>query len=433
MGFEIDQAKLFKLIGYVPHPKQALFHASHARYRIPVCGVRWGKSYAAAVEILKELLKPERRLWIVGPTYDLGEKEFRYVWDFYHRKLKLTSLPGSNYKPKQGKMRILTPMNSVVEVRSAQHPKHLDGEALDGVCMSEAAKHSRSVWEFHLRERLTDRKGWAIFPSTPEGYNWFYDMWDNGQNPNMPKWESWRFPTWTNPYIDAAEIEDCRSILSDHAFRQQYGAEFTALTGRVYKEFDDEVHVGSYPYNPNWPCWRVIDFGFTNPFACLDIQVDPQDRLYVVREYYVRGKIIDDHAEALLRSSIKYEGYGADDEDPEAIERLRRKGIQAVHLHTESIPSELELVRGQLKIRGDDKPGLFVDRGCKNTIEEFHMYRYPETRDLLVEKELPIDKYNHSMDCIRMFVTWKMDPRPPSKTSDWTRVPSRVDFEEMGV
>ena len=41
--YNIDKFKYFNLIGYQPHPKQLLFHCSPARFKIPICGRRFGK------------------------------------------------------------------------------------------------------------------------------------------------------------------------------------------------------------------------------------------------------------------------------------------------------------------------------------------------------------------------------------------------------
>jgi hypothetical protein len=41
--YKVDKWKYFDLIGYIPHKKQKLFHQSDARFKVPVCGRRFGK------------------------------------------------------------------------------------------------------------------------------------------------------------------------------------------------------------------------------------------------------------------------------------------------------------------------------------------------------------------------------------------------------
>src|SRR5689334_14508409 len=80
-GKVIDKMAFFNRIGYTPHSKQMLYHKSKARFRLPCCGRRMGKSTMAARDLEPELFMADRRYWIVGPTYDLAEKEFRVIWN----------------------------------------------------------------------------------------------------------------------------------------------------------------------------------------------------------------------------------------------------------------------------------------------------------------------------------------------------------------
>src|ERR1041384_7924939 len=77
----ISKEAFFAKIGYTPHPKQWLYHQSATRFRVPCCGRRFGKSHMAARDREPELFVADKMFWIVGPTYDLGEKEFRVMWD----------------------------------------------------------------------------------------------------------------------------------------------------------------------------------------------------------------------------------------------------------------------------------------------------------------------------------------------------------------
>src|SRR3954452_15741096 len=86
----ISKDKFFEQIGYEPHSSgQWTYHKSKARFRLPCCGRRYGKSTMAGKDLEPELFQKGRFYWIVGPTYDLGEKEFRVVWDDLVVKAKL--------------------------------------------------------------------------------------------------------------------------------------------------------------------------------------------------------------------------------------------------------------------------------------------------------------------------------------------------------
>jgi hypothetical protein len=82
---------------------------------------------------------------------------------------------------------------------------------------------------------------------------------------------------------------------------------------------------------------------------------------------------------------------------------LLEKGIVTISPRSNIIQG-LELVRRQLKIREDGKPGLYVSSKCINTIKEFGLYSYPDN----VDSEEPLKENDHAMDCFRYFVTqWR--------------------------
>ena len=73
---------------------------------------------------------------------------------------------------------------SEVEGKSSDNPNSLVGEGLDYLVLDECAKMKKVIWEMYLRPTLSDRKGKALFITTPEGYNWIYDLYLLGQDKN---------------------------------------------------------------------------------------------------------------------------------------------------------------------------------------------------------------------------------------------------------
>jgi hypothetical protein len=103
---QISKSKFFETIGYTPHKEQIAYHNSNARFKMACCGRRFGKSTMAAKDLEPELLLPKRRYWIAGPNYDLGEKEFRVIWDDLIIKMELgkDKRVKKAYNKKQGDM-----------------------------------------------------------------------------------------------------------------------------------------------------------------------------------------------------------------------------------------------------------------------------------------------------------------------------------------
>lgn len=135
--------------------------------------------------------------------------------------------------------RIGLPGGGEITVKSADAPNSLLGEGLDLAVLDEAAYLDAEVWERVLRPTLSDRRGRALLISTPNGFDpLFHRAWQRGQD-GMAGWASWRFPTWDSPLIAAEEIEEARATLPSSIFAQEYGAEFVAMAGAVFRNVRD--------------------------------------------------------------------------------------------------------------------------------------------------------------------------------------------------
>lgn len=64
----------------------------------------------------------------------------------------------------------------------------------------------------------------------------------------------------------------------------------------VFSEFHPKVHVRPIGYDANLPLYRALDFGFANPLACLFIQVDEEERVYVIDEHLKSRTTLAEHA-----------------------------------------------------------------------------------------------------------------------------------------
>jgi terminase large subunit-like protein len=435
--------KFYRGISYFPHQGQRRFHSSRARFKVMDCGRRWGKSTSGPHDMVPEMMLKKPVLgWIVAPTYDLGEKEFRVFWNLLIDVLKVPLDRSKTFNSLRTKdFRITTAWGSSVEVRSAEHPESLVGEGLDFVIMAEAAKLKLSHWEKYIRPTLSDKRGRAVFVSTPEGFNWFYDLYQRGQagqrpDSDHPDWWSYKSPTWENTIVfpggrQDPEILEVENTLAPEVFQQEYGAEFTSFAGRIYSEFDDGYHVRQFDFHPEWQTYLAFDFGLRNPFVCLTIQVSPMDEIFVWDEYYERNITTPEHARR-LKGIIKYRVDGGyyDPAGPEEAQTLMNSFHETREYHSPYLrdvqlapaPNDwkpgVERVKEWLKLRpvvndigyetSQLAPRLFVHPKCKNMIREFNTYRVREQTEKMNEtkdpKEEPRKKDDHAMDALRYFV-----------------------------
>ncbi len=340
VGVDSVTQAFWQKVGYQPHPRQLEYHASQARFRIPCCGRRFGKSTMAARDVSpRHLLKANQMVWIVGPTYDLAEKEFRVIWNdlIVNQKFGRDKRVRKAYSKRSGDMFIQFPWGTRVECRSAEHPEYLVGEALDHVIMSEAAKHKKETWERYIRPALADRRGGADFPTTPEGFNWLHDLWQLGRRDRFQGiYESWRFPSWENKVVYPGGRKDEEILLLEETtepewFQQEVGADFASFVGKIFPEWDETRHVltGEYKFIPGWPNYIAFDWGYTNPLAAVEFQVSPSDEIYVWRVHYKKYKTIPDHID-LMMSRSQPPNYHidltfGDPADPSAAEEVSRQ------------------------------------------------------------------------------------------------------------
>lgn len=463
----INELALYEKIGWSPHAGQVEIISAQTRHRVVAAGRRFGKSEIGGHRLFTEALNTRlvksmldemgkrREFWIVGPSYTDSEKEFRVLWNTLERAgfKEFFDRPGSYNNPQVGDMHVsLWGGRFQVHAKSEKHPESLVGEGLSGAVLAEAAKLKERTYNKHIRPTLADFNGWCDMTSTPEGKNWFYQMWKRGQDPTRPDWKSWRMPSWVNPYVypngatddalillrrainDGAtvnrdlfdmlgidpEIGELAADLTEEAFNQEIAALFTEFVGRVFKSFDEEVHVGDYPYNPRWPTYAATDAGFTNPSVWLLIQVDPHgEQVRVIDEVYEAGHTADEFA-ALVKARglapATIRKMYPDPADPAFAKTLSETlKVPLGHGTGGELKTRLDAIRAGLKELNphlpeghpDRKPRLVFDRKCTSTINDMLNYRYPEKRTQQQQDanspENPMKKDDHGPEALGRF------------------------------
>ncbi|MFQ5592174.1 MAG: terminase large subunit domain-containing protein, partial [Phycisphaerae bacterium] len=184
-----------------------------ARFLVLYCGRRWGKSMFEAW-VAYHTAGNGGQVWWIAPTFPVGST----AWEELLRPMA-AYIPGSEVSLSD--RRVTFPGGGAVQVKSADNPDSLRGKGLDLAILDEAAFMRERVWMEAVRPTLTERRGKAIFGTTPNGINWMYNMYNTGQVPNDQGIVSLRFPTADNPYIPLSEIEAARG---SPAFAQEYEA-----------------------------------------------------------------------------------------------------------------------------------------------------------------------------------------------------------------
>jgi hypothetical protein len=85
-----------------------------------------------------------------------------------------------------------------------------------------------------------DRLGGALMISTPRGRNWFYKVWQMGQDSQRDDWASWTFTSADNPHLPEGEVERMKASMPRMEFEQEVEAKFLAAGSSVFF-FDDRA------------------------------------------------------------------------------------------------------------------------------------------------------------------------------------------------
>ena len=317
-------------------------------------------------------------------------------------------------------MYIETEAGSTFEAKSADNPNSLVGEGLDLLILDEAAKQKKIVWEMYLRPTLSDRKGRAIFITTPEGYNWVYELYVKGQTDE--EWLSFNSPSWENQFAypkgkTDPDLVEAKRNMSIEVFDQEYGSLFTSFAGRVYP-FDRNLDVGRFPYNPNLPTYCSVDFGFRMP-AVAWFQVFKQngkDHVSIFDEIIHETNIkTDTLAMRIKKKPYNVQAYFGDPAGKGVqsqsglgdIEIFRKFGIRIRSIRDKlstNIASGVSHVRSFVE-NAENERFIHLDEGCKGLAEDFENYRYPEHKEGTDIKQDPMkDGYHdHGMDMVRYF------------------------------
>jgi phage terminase large subunit len=185
-----------------------------------------------------------------------------------------------------------------------------------------------------------------------------------GRHENNPRmWQGGAWTEYGSSYLSILEtltgVRRARFLLG----------QWTAAEGLVYEGFDPAVHLRD-PFQPpmTWTRWWSVDFGYRNPFVCQMWAEDPDGRLYLYREIYQTGQLVEDLVPKIIKTMKTRDGVEPwpraiicdhDAEDRATLERhLGRSTVAA----KKDVSEGIQAVQERLRIRGDGKPSLYICR-----------------------------------------------------------------------
>lgn len=406
--------------GYWPTPWQASVLDDPHQFIVICAGRRTGKTILALTKLVMVATNtPGSTCLYVAPTYGMAKD---IAWSKLKEMIEPFRMAGAIYRIYESDLLIRFRSGSLIQLKGADKEDALRGMGLDFVVLDEFAVMKSQVWSEILRPAVIDKPGKALFISTPQGYDAFYDLYQM-ENKEPGSWKSYHFQTIDNPHINRAEIDQARRDMDERAFQQEFCARFTTFGGQVYTDFDRTLHVPAepIPFIPGAEYALGMDFGWSSPSVVLFANIDAQDNVTVFAEYIRRETPIPTIGLA-IKNQVPNRVPSLIACDPAGAAKAEAIGLDAV--------SELRAIFGYDTVRYKaNRPGiiqdgintirkwlrngkLHVSKSCPNLIQSLEMYRYPDPKDN-VQSELPLKDgvSDHACDALRYLMTYRFPMR----------------------
>ena len=407
-----------------------------------------------------DLLTPDHHCWIVAPKYELGSKEFGYIWaDFNAQGILQWADPRHggrrSFDARGGFMFIEFPWGSFVKVVSADNPTGLRAEELDTLILAEASALLSDVYHRHLYARTAKRGGKTIVPTTPMGKNWIYDAFrvpsretdSNGQPNPLYDADFWSCVVSADPDFvdptdwDKADIYEpnvhteetvirAKKRLPPPIFAEQFGGGFASYAGRVLP-YDPRIHcIAPFSIPDHWTHVIGWDHGSSpSETAILIGSYDSTGVLYWWAELYTSGWTVKQYWEWVKRTLGPNKNVTMVAVDPSAKQvriELANLGVATNIPHDKQI--EAGIIRlTQLMNLGQMK--VFQD-ACPNFEREMFRMEWDEKNP----KKILKDHIYHACSAARYIslitVQYPVEPEGPIITAD-LRVNPRLYWKQV--
>lgn len=246
------------------------------RYRVVLCGRRFGKTTLALSELPRQALLTGLNYAYFAPTY----KYLAPVWEDLCRVLAPVT------QRKSETQRLLRLINGgSIECWSLDNEDAGRSRGYAGVVIDEPAlvKNLERAWTA-IRPTLTKDRGWVLMTGTPFGRGFFYDLYLRATRDE--NWRCYHYPTAANPYIDPEEIAEAREMLPDRLFRQEYMAEWLDDAGGVFRNVNKAcvLEPRGFADAPHARYVLGVDFARKQDFTVICVlNADTREQVYLER------------------------------------------------------------------------------------------------------------------------------------------------------
>ena len=331
------------------------------------------------------------------------------------------------------------PNGSVIVVGGLDKPGKVMSTEYDAIYVQEAIELSEDAWEAlttRLRHGRLPYQQLLADTNPDRPTHWLKKRCDAGTTVLLESRHEDNPLLWDAPAGDWTDggrvyLSKLDALTGPRKQRLRFGR-WVQAEGVVYEGWDAAIHlIDRFPIPADWPRYWSIDFGYNNPFVCQFWAVDPDGRLYLYREFYRTGKLVQDAALELLRvvGALQPGAASPDwsraseprprevlcDHDAEDQATLDRHLKMTTRKAFKDVSPGIQAVAARLRKAGDGRPRLFVLRDARMhrpdpalveakkptcTAEEIDGYVW-DTGNRRKDGEAPLKVDDHGMDAMR--------------------------------
>ena len=415
------------LIHWEPHPRQS-FALSRSEFEIAFGGARGGGKSSCLMAWMVEptyLNNPQFRGLIIRRNYDdLRDYIDRATQMYQHLDVEVVGNPAEFRFPTGAIIRTGHLMDKQAYQKYQGHEYQKMGIE-EATLIHDEEDYLKLISSCRSTVGLPPQVFLTCNPGGP-GHSWFKKRFvDN------PREKTYYDPVTSRTRIFIpSKIQDNPKLmeedpgyfemlkgLPDELRRAWLDGDWDVYYGQYFSQWRYDVHVVEPFHIPsNWYRYRAIDYGYRAPFAVVWLAVDPDNNVYLYRDYYVSEMELSGHIDAINGLSTD-EDYRVTMGDPSMWIRnpqnsnrsdlqagshmaiadiLRKGGISVVKANNDRL-SGWNLLREYLKWDDETPPKLHIFKTCGKFIETIPML----VHDLRRPEDLDTKGPDHLADAIR--------------------------------
>lgn len=277
-----------KLQLYEPHLNQIKIHESKARYRVAVCGRRFGKSALAINECIARCFQLSNQIcWIILPLQKQAKEIYWIDPDITRYFIPYVTAGLIKIDNSELSLKVLE-TNSWIRLKGSDNYEGLRGSGIDFIVWDEADDMKEQAYET-IKPSLADSPNHRVlYIGTPKGTKFLHKLALRGDHNNIipdyglerktdPDYQTWHYTSYDNlawaegtearkqfvSYIDKERKQaEERGDLT--FFNQEYLASFDQSTGMAFKEFSSLRHkIKQIIPSVSFDHYLSIDWGYT--------------------------------------------------------------------------------------------------------------------------------------------------------------------------